>query len=82
MTRGAAMQIQPRDVIEQPPALPWDSLHQLFGTMGKKNSGNLTSATARYCWVSVVGNRGDHHPPGYARASQSVGDTGAPGVYI
>jgi hypothetical protein len=45
MARGAA--INPTgDVIERPPALPWDSLHQLFGIMGNMNSGNLISAAA------------------------------------
>jgi hypothetical protein len=38
-------------------ALPWDSLHQLFGTMGYMNSGNLVSGAAGTSWVSVVGTQ-------------------------
>jgi hypothetical protein len=80
MAKGAA--INPtRDVIgqsiEQPPALPWDSLHQLFGTMGNMNSGNLISAAAGSPSSELSRSResGDH-PPGYALASPSVRGTG------
>jgi hypothetical protein len=69
--------------VMRPPALPWDSLHQLFGTMGNMNSGHLISAAAglRRRNSAGVGNRGGHHP-GYALASPaSVRDTPGGGQF-
>jgi hypothetical protein len=78
MARGAAIDpTEGRDrVTERPPALPWDSLHQLFGTMGNMNSGNLVSAAAGSPSSELSRSRksGDH-PPGHALASQSVRGT-------
>jgi hypothetical protein len=60
---------QPRDVIERPPApaLPWDSLHQLFGTMGNTNSGNLVSAAAGFPSSELSRRSRESGGPGPAR---------------
>jgi hypothetical protein len=68
-----------RDVIERPPALPWDSLQclqqQLFGTMGNTNSGNLVRAAAGSPSSELSRSRESTPPPGHALVSQSVRGT-------
>jgi hypothetical protein len=58
-------------------ALPWGSLHQLFGAIRNMNSGNLISATAGSpsSELSRSWESGDH-PPGHALVSQSVRGAG------
>jgi hypothetical protein len=59
-------------VIERPPALPWDSLHQLFRAMGDMNSGNLISAAAGSPSSELSGSRGSGGPPPRICTGQSV----------
>jgi hypothetical protein len=61
---------RPRDAIERPPALPCDSLYQLFEAIGNMDSDDLVSAASGCCWLGPrrrnsagVGDKGGGTPP-------------------